>query len=116
MPDDHKRKLKPGEREITILGKKLVVDFNDRALLRTVLELAQSIDNLQDDKGGIELGLAAVKCIDNCDDFFAERFGQAARDRLFGKGKEPMREPLEAIRQLANEVGPAYDELFADRK
>lgn len=116
MPTDHKRKTAPGEREVVILGTKLVVQFNDRTLLRTVLELAQGIDRLEDDRGAIELGMAALDAIDRCDDFFRDKFGQVTRDKLFGKGKQPMKEPLEAIRQLANEVGPAYDEMFASDK
>ena len=112
MPEDHKRKLKAGERECVILGKKLVVDFNDRALLRTTLELAQGIDELDEGDGVIQQGLAALDCIDRCDAFFSDTFGKAARDKLFGKDKQPMKEPLEAIRQLANEVGPAYDAMF----
>ena len=112
MPEDHKRKLKAGERECVILGKKLVVDFNDRAFLRLVLSMAKEFQELQDDEGAIQTGVEVLARIDAIDAFFLETFGQAARDKLFGKGKEPVKEPVEALMQLANAAGPAYDAMF----
>lgn len=112
MPADHKRKLRDGEREVVVLGHKLVADFNDRKFLRAVLEMTADFQALQDDEGAIKAAGEVLRRIDALDEFFVDKFGQATRDKLFGKGREPVKEPIEALFQLANEAGPAYDAMF----
>ncbi len=113
QPQDRKRKLKPGQQRFRILGVEVVVDFNDRKLVRDILDIYERTESLKDDEGGIKVAREAMELVDEADAIVTRAVGQTARDKMFGKDKEPIKEPFEALYALVTPAGAAYDEMLS---
>lgn len=114
------RELRPGEQRFRVLGTTVVVDFNDRTLLGDLLDLYSEFEGIKEpvdgdpDKARYDTARLTVELIGRADELVTRAVGQAARDKMFGKGRTPMREPIAAVYALVGPAGKAYDEMFQD--
>lgn len=103
---------------LVILGHEVAVDFNDRDLVRGILDLYQRITELgtkrDDGTTNIELAALSLDLIDEADAIVTRTLGQEQRDLLLGAGRKPIKEPVLVLHMLAEGAGSAYDELFGD--
>jgi hypothetical protein len=112
-PQDRRRALKTGEQRVTILGVEAVVQFNDRVLVRDILDVFDRIKKLQaDGADAVEATRLSLDLIDEADAIVTRAVGKAAREKMWSGS--PLREPMVALVALVGPAGTAYDELFAD--
>ena len=99
---------------ITLLGVECDIDFDDRVLLRDILETWKAVEALDVEGRGVDVALVSLDLIDTIDDIILRAVGQEKRDELLGAGKAPIQKPVIALRALIAPAGKAYDEMFRD--
>ena len=105
-------------RRFIVDGQEFSADFDDAALLRDLLALAERIQGAAGayTPGGDTTPVLRALCDLSADaqTMIDQAFGAGAHAKLFGEQHQPFMRSLALVTELAKAAGPVYDAMFAE--
>jgi len=102
-----------GVRTLVVDGHEFMVDFDDAALLRKLLDLNSHIAEIANTASDVDAKLASLATFAaDARAVIEQAFGEGAYAILFGT-TAPIIRAMSLVTQLAEKAGPVYDAMFA---
>lgn len=115
MSPSKRKAASPGVVTFTILGTEVTVDFDDRDLIRDILDLYKRLRALESaDTDSVDSALVSLDMVAEADAILLRAVGQTARDAICGEGKARIFAPMRALVALVGPAGKAYDAIMSE--